>query len=633
MQNSKHQYAWLLVVVTSGVVGWPSAMNPTGVFLGSVDRVTAVTVGVILSTIAHAVFWPLTAAAKFERAMRELIECCRDLTQVVRRGLLEQSMDMAATEQLKTRIVSLSSSLDSTLHTARVDSRRIRDHMDGYQRVADRLLDLSFATAAVSDAGILYCREQAAATTSYSPSLRGAFDNVDRECVATLEQLSLPRGGTRRPIAVEDVGQTDQVLDMSDAEVAEAHAAGSARLLADRIKSLRAIAGLFRSSLAESEAASSDASRKSPVAASGAALRPRFAKSALASLQIVLAAWFFILLDWPLGLQSAMIAVMALAYMNAQLPVALLARTILSSVASALPLAAVFYFVVMPGTSTFAQLAPWLAVFFLPYLYFIASSNPMTSLAAVVSVIIAKSLISVSTTPPSYDFAKFVNTYLGLSGGFSLVLLLAYFFEIRSPRRGFHKILAVVLAQFAEYLDALGNCACGTSEADSLVKKHRHQSLQSLGKLRKLAALVDYRQDPQIARDQITGVLQAIEILALRLAWACPWSHRSAGHTDGGERGVQQAHDWCAESLAATGQALATQQPITVHQRPAGTSVDLQSATVVTAPHAHSGDASADAEIDPAPLTAYYRSLVDSILDCQHRLEPVDWKRWCWNRF
>ena len=46
MQASKYQYAWLLVVVTSAVVGWPTAMAPNSFFETSVNRVTAVLFGI-----------------------------------------------------------------------------------------------------------------------------------------------------------------------------------------------------------------------------------------------------------------------------------------------------------------------------------------------------------------------------------------------------------------------------------------------------------------------------------------------------------------------------------------------------------------------------------------------------------
>ena len=61
MQTSTHQYAWLLVALTCAIVGWPTAMSPLNTFQTAVERVTAVTVGVVLASLAQGVFWPVTA--------------------------------------------------------------------------------------------------------------------------------------------------------------------------------------------------------------------------------------------------------------------------------------------------------------------------------------------------------------------------------------------------------------------------------------------------------------------------------------------------------------------------------------------------------------------------------------------
>ena len=89
-------------------------------------------------------------------------------------------------------------------------------------------------------------------------------------------------------------------------------------------------------------------------ATSGPDTRVRLRKSALATLQVLLAAYLFVMVNWPLGLQVAMMLVMVLAFLNAQLPVALLTRTFMKSVLFALPMAAVFHFVVMPRIDSFA---------------------------------------------------------------------------------------------------------------------------------------------------------------------------------------------------------------------------------------------------------------------------------------
>jgi uncharacterized membrane protein YgaE (UPF0421/DUF939 family) len=574
----------------------------------------------------------LTAAAKFEKAMRDLAESSRELLQVARRGLVQQDVDPAAAKKLVGRIMSLSSSLDTTLQAARVDSKRFRSHFGGYQRVTEQLHDLAFASVAIFDASLQCGREEDAVTIPRASFLRDAFDSLDDECVAALEQMSMPRDGTGRVIVTESVVTDGEAGDRTSTTAPELRDAVAISLMSDRIMDFRAVAARVRSSLAEVESTPSSVSTQSTFS-TRPALRARLSKSALACLQVVMGAWFFIALDWPLGLQSAMVAVMALAYMNAQLPIALLARTILLSVASALPLAAVFHFLIMPGTDAFSQLAPWLALFFLPYLYVVASSNPLASLAAIVSIIIAKSLISVSTTPPSYEFASFANTYLGLSGGFSLVLLLAYLFETRSPRRGFVKLLTVVLSRSAAYLEALNVRALGTSETASEAERHRKQSLQNLRKLKSLSATVDYRKEPHTGRDQVESLLQAYEVLALRLTSTYSVRTPSEPYAESDERTIHRIHLWCTESLTATERALSTRQPIAIQNPPDAILEDLQSSVARNWTSGELRHGAADAGLSLASLATYYRSLAEAIVDCQRKLESVDWNRWCRNRF
>ena len=54
----------------------------------------------------------------------------------------------------------------------------------------------------------------------------------------------------------------------------------------------------------------------------------------------------------------------------------------MKSVLFALPMAALFHFVVMPRVDSFVELSPWLLILFFPPLYLAAGPNPATSMAA-----------------------------------------------------------------------------------------------------------------------------------------------------------------------------------------------------------------------------------------------------------
>jgi hypothetical protein len=293
--------------------------------------------------------------------------------------------------------------------------------------LGDELVDLFLATTAIADASIQVAPGSTSATPNLA-TLESTFESIDKDCAATIEQFSLPRDGRSRASDSENASLDSLNNDAKIVHISQLEDALATSLLEDRLHTFGEVAARVRKSLAEVEDPRRAIPSETSSAAPGPAPRVRMMKSALATLQVLLAALLFVALNWPLGLQSSMMLVMILAYMNAQMPVALLTRPILNSVAIALPLAAVFHFVLMPQVDNFTELAPWLALLFFPLMYGVASHNPSKSLAAKVSILLVNSLISVSTTPPSYDFASFANTYLGMSGGFGVVLLLAYLF-------------------------------------------------------------------------------------------------------------------------------------------------------------------------------------------------------------
>jgi uncharacterized membrane protein YccC len=619
MQKSSHGYAWMLVVLTGAIVGWPAATNPLTTIQTIVDRVTAVTVGVILSALTQGVFWPVTASRQFERSMLDLVKGCREILRLVRRGLIEQEMDKESIATAESKLLSLSTTLTTTLEAARADSKRLDKYSFGYQQLGDELIDLFLATSAIADASIQVPQG------STSAALESTIESVDRECAATIEQFSLPRDGTSRvsdnenaPLdSIDDGPQFVHTSQLEDALVTS--------LLEDRLHTFGKVAARVRNSLAEVEDPRRSIQPETPPPAPGPAPRVRMMKSALATLQVLLAALLFVALNWPLGLQSSMMLVMILAYMNAQMPVALLTRPILKSVAIALPLAAVFHFVLMPRVDNFAELAPWLVLLFFPLMYGVASHNPSKSLAALVSVLLVNSLISVSTTPPSYDFASFANAYLGVSGGFGVVLLLAYLFETRSPRRGLHKLLSAMISESVDYLKQLDDHPHSTPKDPELAKRYRKQSLSSLAKKKKLLALVDFRQDPRAGRDKLEVVMRTFDALTLKLIWS---TQATADNPS-----IGSVRDWCVDSLTATEIAFGACHPISIDLPSKLLLDDMDSAARRAWQSSDSNQMTAANAHILATRARYYRSLVTAISDCQRELNTVDWKRWSQDYF
>ncbi|QDT48960.1 p-hydroxybenzoic acid efflux pump subunit AaeB [Symmachiella dynata] len=628
MQSSSHQYAWMLVMLTCAIVGWPTAMNPANTFHTCVDRVTAVTVGVVLSSLVHGVFWPVTAGQNFERSMQEVVEGCRDLVLLIRRGLLNQDIDVQAIDKMEIKLISLSTSISATLNAARVDSEHIRRHYRQYEQLGDALEELVLATTAIGGTATLYRKVLMVPAVSYSASLQQMLDTLDDVCSATVQQLAMPRDGSH----YQDETKAASILELQDQTLAGSQGTVAFRLLLNSMLTFQEAALRVRSAIAKAEVSSAEAKAASTIPQTGPDTKTRFAKSALAGLQVVASAWFFVLLNWPLGLQSAMILTMIFVYLNAQLPVALTASTILQAVLMTLPIAAVFHFIVMPTLDSFIELSPWLAFLFFPLMYGLSSQNPLKSMSAMLTVNLTNSLISVSTTPPQYDFSSFANTYLGMSGGVAIVLLLAYLFETRSPRRGLHGALTALLKQSADYLKALEDDSPGPTAEPTLAKKHRMQWMQRLGQLKKLSAAVDYRQDPQANRDQVSTMLQSCDVLVARLFWSSVLSVPPRREARIEKRPLNREHDWCAATIAATVQSLGALQPIDI-QQPDKTLFRDGEFMMNAGQSADVYEPSLETEDMTRAKSTYYRALAEAIMDCQREINRVDWKRWTQSYF
>ena len=631
MQHSKHTYAWMLLLLTSAIVGWPAASDPLTTFQGSVDRVTAVAIGVILSAIVQSVFWPVTASRQYERSLRDLASGCRSLLSDVQQGLSQGSIDRSNMITAESELFSLASALDAKLQTARADSKRLNTHAAGYQELNRQLFDMFTAATAISGAAAALQQGSGSNRADLS-MLEGQFASIDRACARLLEQLAQPGDGpTERDDAKPDRSAPQSGQSDSPSEQDRPQSAATS-LLGQGLIEFQSAAMRATEAVRTAESPQRQTAVESVPAVPAPDTAARLRKSALATLQVLLAAYLFVVINWPLGLQVAMMLVMVLAFLNAQLPVALLARTFLKSVLFALPMAAVFHFVVMPRVDSFVELFPWLGILFFPPLYLAAGPNPASSMAANMSILLTNALISVSKTPPSYDFVSFANTYLGISGGFSVVLFLAYLFETRSPRRGAHKLMASALAQMSDWLETYSGPGAQPQHVTGTVARQQ-QLVASLGKLRKVAAQIDYGQCPSVSRDTIQSIVRSLEVLGWHVFWAelGQPSNQDAGSDQ--EEVLQRARQRCAELLAATEQALKSYQPL------AGLSHGerLLAEEESMQPERLSSRASIT-EFTPSPAEwsahlQYYQSLTSAIADCQRQLNRVDWRRWNQNYF
>lgn len=627
MQSSNNTYAWQLALLTTAVVGWPAASDALTVFPASIDRVVAVVVGVLLFSIVHAVFWPVTAKGQFEQLVTSLLTGCRDLISDAHQQILvSNTLDEKAStngEKLFTQL----SKLPSTMKAARVDSQRMRHYNNQYARLEDELQELVVESCTLSDAIRFSSRDQDGPVPLRSNEVLNSLDNTECALGKTADQWQLPRDGKHAPGSANSKAPHSADRDTNQIE-SSSQVSSSQQFLIERADRLREVATRIQGTIATLEDPAHQQKHPEPLPKPTPATWPRVMKATLAATQVLLSAWFIILIAWPLGFQVAMLLIMIFAFTNASMPISLVSRSILSGVGMALPVAALFYFGVMPRLDGFAELAPWLAMFFFPFLYLTTSQHPQTSLTAMLVILLSNSLISISATPPTYGFSSFMNLYIGMGGGFCVVLFLAYLFESRNPRQGLHKILSGLLLQAGKHLGDRLNPDLSDSDADSNANEFRRSQLQLIGKAHKLSLLLESGKDPHLHGGEFREILRAVEVLTLRVI-----SRDSMNAIRlKSELNQSPALTWCEESLQEIGRDLQAFRPI---QRRDTYSTHVSEFDPGTHAVKTEGDTlpSQPTQSRDSLMGVQSRSLVESVVEIYSRLEPVDWKGWCSNRF
>ena len=612
MQSGSNVYAWMLVVLTASVVGWPSALDPLHTFQTTVDRVTAVTTGVILSAIANGVFWPVTAADRFEKGLLGVATGCRQMIQAARAFACGNGGNRRELKELISKIMTNAASLQDQLLVARSDSLRLKKHQESYRALAASLGEMQLASAAVCDASLN--RPSDTGATGVTPrAVELAFDHALSVCDATIRHFSLPRDGSATG-SDPTTTTADPPDDTADAAGGLSEEPTGAGLLLQRLHHFERVAAEVGNRVARAETPGIASGAETTVAKQAPAPFQRLRKSALAALQVVLAAWFAIWMDWPLGLEASMTPVMILVFMNAQLPVALLKRPIARALLVALPIGAIFYFVMMPRIDGFHALAPLIFAFYVPFMYGMTSQNPNQSLAALLGVILLNSLAGISTSPPTYSFVAFANLFLGIGGGFGVVLLLAYLFETRTPTAALRRLVAATLQEGATRLQTLDRA----KTADEVIASPRgyHTSvLKRLEKMKKLSAAAEFGSARGCERQAWNEVADRMGALLTRLSFAevSESSHGGAGAIQDARPAsadVMATRRWCIDALEAYSHA-------------------VQSGERVATQHAIDTPAEREARrSSEQSQTEYYRTLIDAILSLEDALRAIDWKRW-----
>ena len=630
LQVSRYPYAWLIFTVTSMLVGFFSAQDPSSAFGIAVMRSSTICLAVVIAFLVHGILWPIRAGKVFERQLHGFLDGCRGLLSLTSRALAGDEPHPDAARKAETAQVKAIAALRSTLDAAADDTERFRRFHAGYQQLVDQLRDLLLAILAVRAAIERPRDDQPGKSLIAVPdNTRSILETVEVEMQELVRDLARPRdstAGLREPDAHTEAG-IDQPGTIDTTFFADM-LAGSLGDLARQVSKVRAtVAGV-------EDPEQAPPPRPAPPRTPFRLMSVKARKAAGSSLVILLIGWFFIQTQWPEGLQLSMVFATIACALGALLPLILIGRQLLSSLIIGAAIAAPLYFGVMPGISQYEQLIPWLCVALFPLLYLIASSNPRTMIQYLFSAIFVIALLSLDEEGQSYSFSSFVNIWIGLVGGFGVTLAVFGLFSSLVPEREFWKQVRTFFAGCGQFMQRLEESAPGTPAGAAILRTGQERWQGILKQLQTWSSAINYKKMQGNDCHKTEALIESIEHLALRLASAEHARQQSVVALDEPLRKLLgHLHDACVESFQLIANSLADLKPIP----------DLpDTRSLVRQIESRADDlrrlAAGDEEIRASVLrfmsvTAHLGPLTETIHDCRDKANALDWKAWNRNYF
>jgi hypothetical protein len=453
--------------------------------------------------------------------------------------------------------------------------------------------------------------------------MRSILETVEGEMQELVRDLARPRDGTARPR--ESDGRAGAGIDQPGM-IDTAFAA----MLADSVRDLARLVSKVRATIARLEdPEQTPPPRPVPPPTPFRLTSVKLRKAAASSFVILLLGWFFIQTQWPLGLQLSMVFATVAIALGAQLPLMMIGGQLLRSLIISAAIAAPLYLGIMPGISQYEQLIPWLCVALFPLLYLVAGANPQTKIQYLFSAMFVIALLSLDEEGQSYSFSSFVNTWLGLVGGFAVTLAVFGLFASVVPEREFWKQVRSFFAGCCQFMQGLEERAPGTTAGAAIISTGQDRWQGILKQLQTWSSAINYKRVPGNDRHKTQALIESLEHLALRLSSAAHVHQQSFETLDEPLRKLLgRFHGACVESFQLIANSLADQKPIP----------DLpETRSLVREIEARGDDlrrsAAGDEDVRASVLrfmsaSAQLGPLVDTIQDCRDKANALDWKAW-----
>jgi len=617
MIGSRNAYAWLIFIVTVGLVGWLSAESTSSTFDLAVMRASTICLAVAISFAVHGILWPVLAGRIFERQLRAFPEACRELVRLTNRTLTDEKPDLEAVRQAEATQLEMVKELRSMLEAASSDTRRFRRFHAGYEQLVDQLSDLLVAIHTLRG-GITSCPDVAARESlkRISGSLRERLATIEGEMGELARDLSRPRDGTSSS-HVSGWGDWPEPRHLGRIDTGfAAMIAANARDLASQVSTVRATIsrvedpGVVR------------APRVAPPRERFSLKSARFRRALGGGLVVLLSAWLFIVTQWPEFQLSLVFTAVAIGLTGLMPAVnAMVGRQLLLSLVVGPAIAAPLYLGIMPHIDQYAQLIPWLCVAFLPLLYLQTSKNPRTMKMLLFSSIFLAALLMLDEERQSYSFSSFMTMWFGLAGGFGIALPMLALLSPELPEREFWKQVRSFFAGGGRFMQ-------------DLEKRPKEPPAPAVwrGPLKQVqmwSALIDYKRVAGPDRRKTQALVESIEHVAIYLA--------TAGHARRGpvaavveplREPLHRLHHVCVDSFQLLASSVTDLKPVPEIADTARLIRDIESKGGDICRSLPGDDDAHASALSLMSGAARLHALADLLHDCRDRANALDWEAW-----
>ena len=444
-QGARHPYAWLFGGFSLMLLTFSNVDQPEGAFEAAVAWVSGNALGITIVLVMHGVLWPHTGERQFNALLQTILRDSTRLFRIKIVDLLQGQPPSREIGQIENALIEAMPQLRLALRIAGRETGRVAALRPDYELLIEEVQALVTLVITLGES-LKICRQ--------APVVMAAIERsgAARQVVSILEtELQTLAGDVARGQLGAQAGSRDASLsrvhaltdDLFEALRAGLHdpmdMAALAAALAKMIELAIRVAAIQETLALQAQPHGAEVAGQRLRALTPRPLylglvSDRWRKAIAAGLVIGGSAVLWIATNWPEPGKLILFAFTpaALGALVPQFPLKALVRSLIYGPV----IGAVLYFGIMPRLADMWQLAPFLILALLPCGYFVNSTNPATSITAMMSGIWILELIDLSQGQ-IYLFSSFAENLLGIIGAVAVAVTVISLVDAPIPERRF----------------------------------------------------------------------------------------------------------------------------------------------------------------------------------------------------